>query len=407
LIEKKNNTTEKPLSSRLWVLWVLFFFQFAAIGVFFTYLNVYYHEAGLSGTQIGIINMSTSLIGMAGTVVWGYISDRTGKTRLLIAMGAAGSLAAAQLIPYMNSFLALLAVGLVGSLLGSATNTLVDSTTLVLLGDRREDYGRYRLGGTIGYILATATAGFLFDRIGLELMFPAYGGLMAVFALVALLLPALPVRREVRSRSEIGAMVRQPAWLLFIVVVFLCWIASNASILFLGVSLNAMGANQALIGVAVTIGAIVEIPFMGYSGRLLRRFGATRLLIFAMSLMVVRYFLLGWMPAPEWAVAINIINGLAFPIFWTSSVTYAHKLAPPGLAGTAQGLLNSASSLAAVVSSLLAGLLFDSLGPNGIFMVMAFCVLTALILFTVGNLWQGRTRVEEAGNTTSSSTSGS
>lgn len=370
----------------MWVLWTLFFFQFAAIGVYFTYLNVYYREAGLSGTQIGLINMSTSLVGMAGVVVWGYLSDWTGQPRLLIATGAVGAIIAAQFIPFLHSFTALLIAGILGSLAGSATSTLVDSTTLVILGERRADYGRYRLGGTIGYILATGSAGFLFDRIGLRSMFPAYGVVMALFAATALLLPAMPVHREARSKSAIGAMVRRPAWLLFMVVIFLCWIANSAAILFMGVSLSSMGANQVLIGMAVTIGAVVEIPFMAFSGTLLRYFGSTRLLIFAMVIMVVRFFLLGWMPAPEWAVAINMLNGIAFPLLWVSSVTYANKMAPPGMAGTVQGLLNSSSSLASVVSSLVTGWLFDGLGPNGLFEVMAFCVLCALILFVTGTL---------------------
>jgi MFS transporter, PPP family, 3-phenylpropionic acid transporter len=371
----------------MWVLWVLFFFQYAAIGVYFTYLNIYYREAGLSGTQIGVINMSTALVSMLGAILWGYVSDRTGRPNVLIAIGAAGGLVSAQVIPLLHAFVPFLVVAVLGSLISSAASTLVDSTTLVLLGDRREDYGRFRLGGTIGYIFASGSAGFLFDWLGLRLMFPVYGAMMAAFAAIALLLPSIPVRREAHARGGLSAMVRRPAWLLFIFVTFLCWIASNASIMFLGVSLNAMGANQSLVGMSVTIGAVVEIPFMAYSGWLLRRFGTVRLLVLAIGVMVVRFFLLSWMPAPEWSIAINALNGIAFPLFWTSSVTYANRMAPEGLAGTAQGLLNSSSSLAAMVSSLLTGLLFDSLGPNGLFLVMAFIVLAALILFVGGTLW--------------------
>ncbi len=396
MTDHKLHITEVPSQKRMWVLWMLFFFQFAAIGVYFTYLNVYYREAGLSGTQIGLINMSTSLVGMAGAVVWGYLSDRTGQPRLLIAAGAVGAIIAAQFIPFLHSFTALLIAGILGSLAGSATSTLVDSTTLVILGEKRENYGRYRLGGTIGYILAAGSVGFLFDQIGLRSMFPAYGVIMAMFAATALLLPAMPIQREARSKSAIGAMVRRPAWLLFMMVIFLCWIANSAAILFMGVSLSSMGANQALIGMAVTIGAVVEIPFMAFSGTLLRRFGSTRLLIFAMAVMVVRFFLLGWMPAPEWAVAINVLNGIAFPLLWVSSVTYANKMAPPGMAGTVQGFLNSSSSLASVVSSLVTGWLFDSLGPNGLFEVMAFCVLSALILFVTGTLRRRQGNNEES-----------
>ncbi len=373
-------------NQRLWVLWLLFFFQFAAIGVYYTFLNVYYREAGLSGSQIGLINMTTALIGMVGAVGWGYLSDRTGQPRLMIAGGAAGALLVAQVVPFARSFAAFLALASAGSLLSSSILTLVDSTTLVNLGERREDYGRYRLGGTLGYIITSGTVGFLFDRSGLSLMFPAYGLIMFAFVLVALLLPAIPVQRDLDSRGEIGTMMRCPAWMLFIVVVFLCWIASNASILFLGVSLSAMGASQGLIGIAVTTGAVVEIPFMAYSGRLLRRFGPARLLWAAMLLMVLRYFLLGWMPAPGWAIAINVLNGLSFPLFWTSSVTYANKMAPPGLAGTTQGMLNFASSFAGVISSLLAGWSFDLVGPNGIFTVMAFIVLMALVLWSAGQI---------------------
>ncbi len=111
---------------------------------------------------------------------------------------------------------------------------------------------------------------------------------------------------------------------------------------------------------------------MMFSGRLLRRFGAVRLFTVALILNTLRFFLLAWMPAPGWAVLINLLNGPAFVFFWTSAVTYINKLAPRSLSGTAQGLFNSTTSLAGVVSSLLTGILFDQLGPHGMFSVMGF-----------------------------------
>ncbi len=357
----------------MWIVWLLFFFQFAAIGVFYTYLNMYYRLAGLSGAQIGLINMSTALVGVASAVGWGYLSDRTRKNRLLIAFGAGGGLLVVQLVPLAHSFVGFLLLGCLGSLLNTAPGTLVDSTTLALLGERREDYGRYRLGGSFGYILTALSAGFIFDRIGIQWMFPAYGMIMACFVIVALRLPDAPyIPKEHTARSGLGYLARQPAWVVFTLCVFLAWIASNASIMFMGVVLQSMGASQSLIGVAVTIGAIVEVPLMMFSGRLLRRFGAVRLFTVALILNTLRFFLLAWMPAPGWAVLINLLNGPAFVFFWTSAVTYINKLAPRSLSGTAQGLFNSTTSLAGVVSSLLTGILFDQLGPHGMFSVMGF-----------------------------------
>ena len=384
MINQLHTSAEEPRYTRLWVLWMLFFFQYAAIGVYFTFLNVYFRQAGLSGTQTGVLNMTTALVGVGSSVIWGYLSDRTGQPRLMISLGALGALLVAQAIPYVDGFWAFLALGCLGSAMNSAPGTLTDSTAVVLLGKRREEYGRYRLGGTFGYIITALASGFLFERIGLQAMFPAYGVTMLCFALSALLLPSVAVRMESRGPNPIGKMITRPAWLLFIMVLFLCWIAANASIMFLGVSLSAMGASQSLIGIVATVPAMAEIPFMFYSGALLRRFGSVPLLIIGIVLMVIRFFLLGFMPAPEWAIAINLINGPAFVFFWNSAVNYANEMAPPGMAGTAQGMLASTASLAGVVSSLLSGWLLDQLGPNGIFQVMAVLVLVALLLFLSG-----------------------
>lgn len=374
-----------PRQKRLWAVWLLFFFQFAAIGVYYTYLNIYYRNAGLSGTQIGLINMTTALIGVASVAGWGYLSDLTGKNRYLIAIGAGGALLVAQFIPLVNSFMGFLALGALGSVLSAAPATLVDSTTLAMLGSRREDYGLFRLGGTLGYIITSLSAGFIFDQAGLRWMFPSYGALMLLFALTALLLPDVAPAPMNRAKGDLAQLVRQPAWIIFTVSIFFAWIAVNSSIQFMGVSLQALGANQSLIGIAVTIGAVIEIPFMFFSGRLLRRFGPVRLLLVSFVLMVIRFFLLGWMPSPEWAIAINMLAGPAYAFFWNSAITYLNKMATTATANTAQGLFNSVISLAGMVSALLAGWLFDLIGPNGLYTVMAFCALGALFTFAIGS----------------------
>jgi MFS family permease len=155
---------------------------------------------------------------------------------------------------------------------------------------------------------------------------------------------------------------------------------------YMGVSLMSMGGDESLVGIASTTTALAEIPFMAFSGWFIRRFGLTRLMTFAMLLMAVRYSLLALMPSPGWAIYINLMNGPAFALFATCAVAYAQKLAPPSLIVTSQGLLNSTASLAGVVSALLTGVLFDQIGPQGIFWGMAICCLAAFILFVGGAL---------------------
>jgi len=365
----------------MWLVWLLYFLQFAAVAAFSAYINVYLRDAGLSGVQIGIVNMAGWLASVGASPAWGYISDRSGKPRLLMAVGAIGAMAVTQLVPFVSSFWLFLLITIGANFLGSAPSTLADSTAMVLLGARREDYGRYRLGGSFGFVIAGVSAGFIYQQLGLRVMFPAYGVFMTGFALVALLLPPVKVKLESSGRREIWGMVRQPAWFVFILTIFLIWVGGNAVFSFLNVSLSAMGASDSLIGIAYTISTVFEIPFMFFSGALLRRYGPARLLTAGLALMTVRCFLLGWMPAPGWSVAINVLNGPGWVFFWASSVNYANRLAPRGMAGTAQGLLSSSMNLASVASSLLSGWLFDALGPTGLFRVMGFISLAALLVF--------------------------
>ena len=379
-----------PNSGLFVVLWVLFFFQFAAIGVYFTFLNVYFKDAGLSGTQIGLISMASGVVGMAGSFLWGYLSDRTGKPSVLIAVGALGALLMTQLIPMVkyfnlsNALLWFIVIGCLGSLMSASTSTLVDSTSLAMLGDRSKDYGRYRLAGSIGYILAALGAGFLFNQVSMVWMFPAYGLLMLIFALAALRLPRRVVILKDSGWGQIGQMLRRPVWWVLIGTIFLFWVAYYATIMFMGVILQSMGADPPLISFAVVIGAVVEIPCMALSGRLIQRFGAARLFWFALLLQVIRFFLLSRMNNPAWAVAINLINGPGFAFAWNSILSLISRLAPPSLLATAQGIFSAATGLAGIVSSIISGMLLDQLGSSGLFLILSAICVAAFLLFGAG-----------------------
>ena len=374
------------------LLWFLFFFQSAAVGVYLTFLNVYYKDAGLNGTQIGLISMVSGMAGMAGSFLWGYLSDRTGKPSILIAVGAVGGLLLAQLIPVVkwmglsDAPLWYTLIGCAGSLMSSACYTLVDSTTLAILDNRRKDYGRYRQGGSVGYIVGILAAGFLIDRASLVWMFPVYAALMFVFSMTALRLPKRAARLQDSGWGQISLMVRKPAWLVLMGTVFLFWMAYYGSSMFIGVVLKSMGASAPLISFAVVIGAVIEIPCMAISGQLIQRFGAARLLWFALALQIIRFFLISRLTNPAWAVAINLINGPGFVFTWNSFLNLISRMAPPSLLATSQGLFAATTGLAGIVSSIVGGVLLDQIGASGLYLILSGLCLAAFLLFGVGNI---------------------
>ncbi len=147
-----------------------------------------------------------------------------------------------------------------------------------------------------------------------------------------------------------------------------------------------MGAGDSLIGFALAVSAIFEVPFMAFSGAIIRRFGPTRLLWISMVGYVIRYILYSQMMSPEWVIFIHMFSGPVYVLFWNSAVNVANRMAPPELSATAQGLLVSATALAGVLSGGLSGWLFDRLGSRGLFLSLAGFCLAAFLLYSFGQL---------------------
>jgi PPP family 3-phenylpropionic acid transporter len=127
-----------------------------------------------------------------------------------------------------------------------------------------------------------------------------------------------------------------------------------------------------------------EIPVMLYSGRLVSRFGLERMLAFSFVIYAVRCVLYAFMPAPIWALPINLLNGLSFGLFWVCSVMYVSHMAPDSLRATSQTLLTAVLSLANVVGAPFGGYIFDHSGPSSLFLIYAVFALAGLGVLLAG-----------------------
>ena len=169
LLPQKRGLILKVLHASIW----------AAVGLYFPYLNIYYRSIGLSGTQIGLIATASALIAIIGAVLWGMLNDRIGRIRRLFTISTIGVMISAVVLSQMRSFGLILLVGSVFSFFSSPIFPLVDSFTLRTLGDARQNYGAYRVWGTVGFIITCYLMGVLLGGIPLNPIFLAYAAGMA------------------------------------------------------------------------------------------------------------------------------------------------------------------------------------------------------------------------------------
>ena len=379
------------------VVKALYFLYFAAVGGFFYYLFIYYNQIGLTSTEIGILSSVGPLIGIFAGPLWGWLSDRLSLTRPLFIFAAAAGMGSIYLLSTTVQFTWILVLTILGSCFTTPLMTLLDSTTLVMLGDRRDLYGQQRLWGSAGYILTSYFFGQFLQTHGYRWIFPGYIAIMGIYLLVSFGLPLRRPKVAVSSTTidkDIFQLLKQRTWALFSVSMVVMAIAMNSIIVFLAVYMVRLGSSPSLVGSVGALGALVEIPFMVAGSWLIRRFGSRTILLIGYAGYFLRLVVYAVMPVPGWALFGSATNGISFSFMQTSSVAFVDEITPAHWKGTGMGLYNATFSLGGMINGVLNGSLLDSIG-GGMYTVNAGLLVVGmlLLLFTgskVGRPGAGR-----------------
>ena len=123
----------------------LYFQYFASFGIIVTYLNIYYVDQGLTGVQIGVLSAVAPLVAIFVAPMWGVLSDRFGAARKLLIIACIGILFAIGGIYLSDIFSLLILFTLVFAVFECSILPILDSATLLNLGDDRSGFGRERV----------------------------------------------------------------------------------------------------------------------------------------------------------------------------------------------------------------------------------------------------------------------
>jgi PPP family 3-phenylpropionic acid transporter len=148
-----------------------------------------------------------------------------------------------------------------------------------------------------------------------------------------------------------------------------------------------------MMGLALTIGTIAEIPVLYFAHRVIKRYSAHTVFMAAAVITGIRLLLFAASRSPGPVMVIQLINGLTLPILWVAAVAYANEHAPEGLRTTAQGLLSAmVYGIGAAAGGFVGGPLLESIGGRGLYLV--FGIVTLAVVGTVALIEQVLSRRE-------------
>lgn len=359
-----------------------YFLFYAAIAAIVPFIALYYRSLGFSGGQIGLLFGVSPLVSLFASPFWTGMADAGHKHKRVLFITIAAVVLLITLVPFIHSFALLFPLILLHTFFGAPIMALVDSATMSQLGEHRELYGRIRIWGTIGWGLSAPLIGFFLERFGLRWMFWLYPLLMGLNLFSIRGLHFAPSASTTSFWHGVRGLLANRSWLFFLAVAFVASIGSALHSNYLAILLDSLGAGKNIMGIAVTITTISELPVMFFSNFLLRRFKARGLLFIAIAAAGLRCILYYFAVSPQAVILIQLMHGLTYPLMWIAGVTYASEKAPPGLGATAQGLFGATiTGFGISAGGLIGGLVLDRLGVAGMYGVVGAGILTAMLIF--------------------------
>lgn len=358
-----------------------YFLYFAAFASLLPYFVLFYEGLGFSGTQIGLLTGVPPLITLFGAPFLSGVADSTRRHRMIMGLGIAVAIGVMMIMPSLRAFAIVFIFIMIFNIFMSPVSSLADSATMSMLGEERAMYGRIRLGGTIGWGLVAPIAGTVVENYGLRLAFMIFSAIMFINFFVSQKFSFGKVEGHETNHGGIRTLLAGRRWIFFLLISFLGGVGIFSVASYLFPYMAELGANESQMGIALTISTLTELPVFFFGHRLVRRFGSYRLFIIALVLIGIRSLLYGVVDSPFQIYFVQAFSGMIFPVMWLAGVSYADENAPVGLKSTAQGVFSAMMfGFGSALGGFIGGLLLESVGGHGMFLVMGIIILAGLIL---------------------------
>ncbi|KAI8895996.1 major facilitator superfamily domain-containing protein [Globomyces pollinis-pini] len=435
----------------MWLLKCLHFWFSMASSCTYLYATYFYFDYfKLSKDQVGLVASITPLISLFAIPAIMYYVDRSKDVSMksvLMFCTVVGTLCWTMniyVVPFTNYtiyFLCLIAA--VSAMTLSSIGTILDSLTLTMLGDNKEDYGQQRLFASLSWGLSSLMTGYLMDRTKNPFT-PIYIFFLSncvSFGFVCLIKLNNPqnsnsIEEQVRTNddddadisnvvinepdsgnfvlaNETDALLNSPSnseleptllqslrkirTILFFTTVALLGLvfAIIGSYLFIFMS-TTWKASPTVLGMTTPLSVFCELPLFFYSNRLLKYFGTKKLMIGAHLLLLLRFLLYMYLPIilqeqinshpyiNYIVIPIELLHGASFGLYWSSGLEYVQVTAPKRYIQTFIGIYCSLSNNAGgIIGNTIGGVLYEQFGS---FYLWGFCfglTLLSLLLFLI------------------------
>lgn len=362
-----------------------YFAFFGALGIFLPYFSLWLTAHGLSPSEATRIQSLLPLTTLVAPPLIGLAADARRARGQLLRVGSFACLVTALGLLVARERVAIYVVTALFAFCRAPLTSLADAATLDHVRHHGGSYGRIRLWGSLGFLVAAVGFGALVERAGVASLPTATAWALGLAAAASLALPSPPpVERPHVVDAWLHLLGDGTTWI-FLVAAALGQMATAAYDSCFSLHLAHLGFGGRFIGVAWATGVAAEIVLMAASGGIVRRVGAAPLFAFALATAAARWWLLSRVSSATAILMLQPLHGITFGLFWVAGVTLTRDrghAAPTA----AQGLFSAALGVGSLAGMNVAGALLQAGGGR----LLYGCASASAALATLAAVLYGR-----------------
>ncbi|SFM93203.1 MFS transporter, PPP family, 3-phenylpropionic acid transporter [Formivibrio citricus] len=359
-----------------------YLFYYGFVGVFSPYWGPYLRALGVSMAMIGLMTSLPQINRIYAPALWGWLADRTGRRSAILRLAGLGSLAGFSTLLFTQDADWMFAAILIASFFWSAALPQVEATTMSILKGDSGGYARLRIWGSVGFILATLAGGYFVDHWGVQALPALVVGIMAGVAILAWFVPDAGASRKQEGSAGLREILYRREVMALLGGCLLIGAAHGLLMGFYSIHLDEHHVAKRAMGWLWSLGVVAEIGLFWCMTHLTGRFRLRSLYLFAMSVAVVRYLMIGW--GADWMtvlVAAQLLHAFTFAVHHAVSIAYVHRFF--GAAHRTQGqalYIVFTFGIGGSLGTLLTGWFWNDLGGNWMFTMASLVSLLALVI---------------------------
>ncbi|QKI88832.1 MFS transporter [Thiomicrorhabdus xiamenensis] len=368
---------------KCWPLSLHYFFYFSLLGTILPYLGLYFNSLAFTPVEIGELLAVLMLTKVVAPNIWGIFSDRSGKPVFWVRVATFGALVLSAGLILFDSYWPLLFTLLLFSFFWHSSLPQFESYTFKRLGEDKHRYGQIRLWGSLGFIVAAVSLGWLFDRFGIAILPWAMSLLLLVVWLSTYLVKEQRFTEHAEHHSQhFLAIVRRPEVLSLLIVSFLVQASHGVYYSFFSIQMSELGISKTLISWLWALGVFAEIAVFWWMAALFRQYALRSLILIAIVLTVIRWVMTGQLDHYlYWILVAQLLHAASFGLFHASAIHLIDRYFTGAHHGKGQALFAASShGLGGAVGMLTAGYAWQAGGAPLSYALMALSATFALVI---------------------------